>query len=91
MDLYVVCMDSTWVRDTQMFDTRGFSEEEMTYLDMSSEENINRWHDMEPCPFVGIVSADSDDEACQKAGMEYRYDPRSLFAIKVNANGGNAK
>lgn len=91
MDIYVVCMDSAWVRDTQMFDMSGLSDDEIIHSDMRSEENAGRWHDMEPYPFIGIVSAVSEDEACRKAGTKRRCDPRSLFAVKIETDGGGRK
>lgn len=91
MNVFVVCLDSYWVRDTQMFDARGLSEDELDNLDMCSEANLDRWHDTDPCPFVGIVTAASEAEACKKAGAEHGYDPRSLFGIIVTFPGGAEK
>ena len=82
MDLYVVCMDSYRVRDAQMFNTVGLSDQELLEIDPFDESMEGRWNDMEPTPFIGIVEAESESDACQKAGAEYRYDPRCLFAIK---------
>ena len=38
---------------------------------------------MDPNPFIDVVKADDQDEACKIAGEEHGYDPRTLFAIKV--------
>lgn len=82
MDLYVVCMDSYRVRDAQMFNTVGLSDQDLLELDPFDVSMENRWFDMEPTPFIGILEAESESDACKKAGAEYRYDPRCLFAIK---------
>lgn len=34
MNTYVVCMDSSWVRDSQMFDIVGLTDDELADLDM---------------------------------------------------------
>lgn len=82
MDLYIVCMDSYRVRDAQMFDTVGISDQELLEIDPFDESMEGHWHDMEPTPFIGVVEAENESDACQKAGTEYGYDSRCLFAIK---------
>lgn len=57
MNIYVVCMDSSWVRDSQMFDLVGLPDSELTELDVCGTENEGRWHDMEPTPFIAIIKA----------------------------------
>ncbi len=84
MYTYVVCMDSVWIRDTEMFDTVGLADDELTGIDMCGTENEGRWHDMEPTPFIAVIKAENGEEACQMAAVEMRYDPRCLFAIKVS-------
>lgn len=83
MDKYVVCMDSSWVRDSEMFDISGLSDDELIDIDVCSTDNEARWHDMEPIPFIAIVDAENEDEACKKAAVEHRYDARCLFAMKI--------
>ena len=34
MNTYVICMDSVWVRDSEMFDIVGLTDEELTDIDM---------------------------------------------------------
>lgn len=80
---YVVCMDSVWVRDSQMMETGDMSDEEFENIDFMSCENDDRWHDMEPMPFIAIIEATSNDEARQKAAEQKRYDKRCLFTIKI--------
>ena len=83
MELYVVCMDSYRIRDAQVFNTVGPSDQELLEIDPFDVSMENRWDEIEPTPFIGIVKAESESEACQKAGAENRYDPRCLFAIKL--------
>ena len=84
MNTYVICMDSVWVRDSEMFDIVGMTDEELTDIDMCGTDNEGRWHDMEPTPFIAVIKAESAEEACKKAATQMRYDPRCLFAIKVS-------
>lgn len=83
MDTYVVCMDSVWIRNAEMFDTVGLDVSGIGF-DMLGEEHESRWHEMEPTPFIAVVKAENEKEACKKAAVEMRYDPRCLFAIKVS-------
>ncbi len=46
MNTYVVCMDSSWVRDSQMFDIVGLTDDELADLDMCGKDKEGRWHDM---------------------------------------------
>ena len=84
MNTYVICMDSVWVRGSEMFDIVGMTDEELTDIDMCGTDNEGRWHDMEPTPFIAVIKAESKEEACKKAATQMRYDPRCLFAIKVS-------
>ncbi len=84
MNTYVICMDSVWVRDSEMFDIVCLTDEELTDIDMCGTDNEGRWHDMEPTPFIAVIKAESEEEACKKAATQMRYDPRCLFAIKVS-------
>lgn len=76
MNTYVICMDSVWVRDSEMFDIVGLTDEELTDIDMCGTDNEGRWHDMEPTPFIAVIKAESEEEACKKAATQMRYDPR---------------
>ncbi len=66
MNTYVICMDSVWVRDSEMFDIVGLTDEELTDIDMCGTDNEGRWHDMEPTPFIAVIKAESEEEACKK-------------------------
>lgn len=83
MKQYVVCMDSSYVRDAQMFDPVGLPENEMNDVDIHSETAEDHWHDMEPMPFIGIAQAHDAKEAIRKTAVQYRYDTRCLFAIEI--------
>ena len=52
MNVYVVCMDSYYVRDAQMFDPEGLSEKELNETDIFSETMEMHWHDIEVTPFM---------------------------------------
>ena len=83
MPKFVVCMDSHYVRDTQMVETSDMSDDEFENVDVHSEMMEGHWHDMDPNPFIDVVKADNQDEACKIAGEEHGYDPRTLFAIQA--------
>ena len=74
MNTYVVWMDSSWVRDSQMFDIVGLTDDELADLDMCGTDNEGRWHDMEPTPFIAVIKAENEEEACKNAAIEMRYD-----------------
>lgn len=82
-DKYVVCMNEEYVRDAQYLDTKNLSQEEFDTFDYYDCESEELWRDMNPNPFIAIVEAMSEDEACQKAAEQKRYDKRCLFAIKI--------
>ena len=83
MPKFVVCMDSHYVRDCQMVETSDMSDDEFENVDVHSEMMEGHWHDMDPNPFIDIVKADDQDEACKIAGEEHGYDSRTLFVIQV--------
>lgn len=78
---YVVCMDDYYVRDAQLLDTSNLSNTEFETI--INQETDGLWKDMEPVPFIAIIEASSEDEACQKAAAQKHYDKRCLFAIKI--------
>lgn len=82
-NIFVVCMDSSYIRDAQMFDTSGLTEEEFDEIDRYDENAEQHWHDIDPNPFIAVVRAVSEEEACERAGKETGYDPRCLYAFKA--------
>lgn len=80
---YVVCMNEDYVRDAQLLDTKNLTQEEFDDFDYTDCENEDLWVDMEPNPFIAIVEADSEKDACKIAAEQKRYDSRCLYAIKI--------
>ena len=80
---YVVCMNEEYIRDAQYLDTKNLSQDEFDEFDYYNSNNEDLWRDMEPNPFIAIVEADSEEDACQKAAEQERYDSRCLYAIKI--------
>ncbi len=80
---YVVCMDESYVRDAQVLDTSDLSDKEFNNIDFMSCDIDELWHDMEPNPFIAIIEAESEDEACKIAAEQKRYDKRCLYAVKI--------
>lgn len=78
---YVVCMDSYGVRDAQMIDVSDV--EDINDINTFSDDQDERWKDMEPNPFIAVVEAASEDDACRIAAAQYRYDHRCLYAQKI--------
>ena len=87
VNTYIVCMDSYRVRDAQMFDTKGFSDDELLQMDPFSAEMESRWFDAEVTPFVGVFDAQSEQEACEFAAKYYHYDVRVLYVLEVKTGG----
>ena len=83
MPKFVVCMNSHYVRDSQIFNTTDLNDDEFENVDPCDEMMEGHWHDMDPNPFIDVVKADDQDEACKIAGEEHGYDPRTLFAIQA--------
>lgn len=80
--IYVVCMDPAWVRDAQMYDSIHMTDDEFQSTD--PYDTTSEWIDMEPSPYIDTVTANSEQEACEKAGRENRYDARCLYAIPID-------
>lgn len=83
MPKFVVCMNSHYVRDSQMFHTTDLNDDEFENVDPYDEMMEGHWHDMEPIPFIDVVEAEDEEKACALAGEKRRYDPRTLYAIQV--------
>lgn len=85
MKLYVVCIDSHWIRDAQMLDTRDMTDDRMNDFDPFSNENNDRWYDIKPTAYIGMIVAESQTDACRMIANKYRYDHRTLYAIPADA------
>ena len=46
---------------------------------MYSADSEDKWHDMEPTPFIAVIKAESEKEACKKAASQMRYDPAACL------------
>lgn len=55
----------------------------MTKENIFSETMEMHWHDIDATPFIGVVKAISEEEACRSIANRYRYDARCLFATKI--------
>ena len=88
MDDYVVCVDSIWIRNAEIFDTEGLPDGALTDTSLLYDEydmdDDSKWHTMEPTPFVAAVKAGSEEDACEMAASQNGYDPRCLFARKIS-------
>lgn len=80
-DKYVVCINSYWVRDAQMIDVSDI--EDINDINTFADDVDKRWKDIEPNPFIAVVEASSEDDACRIAAAQYRYDHRCLYAQKI--------
>ena len=79
--VYIVCMDSSYIRDAQYFCSDILTDEEMDteYDDVFSSCQA----DMYPNAYIDTVLAENEKEACKIAGRINRYDPRVLYAFEM--------
>ena len=81
--IYVVCIIEDFVRDAQLFNPRDNDELYDTEChDIYSVENEVHWTDFTPSPFVAVVNASTEEEACLIAGAAHRYNPQMLYAFE---------
>jgi hypothetical protein len=66
-----------------MVETSDMSDDEFENVNIHDEMMEGLWRDMDPNPFIDVVKAEDQDEACRIAGEEHGYDPRTLFAIQA--------
>lgn len=79
---YVVCIDSSYIRDAQLFDSEGLSDEE--FYESANGLDVERcWCDFGPNAFVDVIYADSHERACEIAQEKHGYDKRTLYAVEV--------
>lgn len=88
MDHYVVCVDSIWIRNAEIFDTEELPDDALTdtslLYDKYDMDDDSKWHTVEPIPFVAVVKAENEEKACETAAVQNGYDPRCLFARKIS-------
>ncbi len=85
MNLYIVCMDSQWIRDAQMLDTRDMIDEQMIDFDLFSDDNC--WYDAEITAYIGMIAAASGTDAFRRIAGKYGFDHRTLYAIPTDVKG----
>ena len=79
MNTYVVCMDSSWVRDSQMFDIAGLTDDELADIDMHSADSEDRWHDMEPTPFIAVIKAENERKPVKRQAAKCAMIPAACM------------
>ena len=82
---YVVCIDESYLRDTQYFNAEDLSDEEFEESG-NGLDTENCWCDVGLNAFVDIVSAGSNEDACEIAAEKWGYDKRTMFATEVRKN-----
>ena len=81
--LYVVCVDGSYIRDAQVLDACGLSDEQWEKLvETDAFYDDARWTDTRVSAFVDCVFASSEEEACREAAIRYcGYSPHTLIAF----------
>lgn len=80
---YVVAMDERFVRNAEMLQTGGLSDDQFDNIDWGDIVDDPNWGEMEPNPLISVIQAYSQDDAIVKAGAEKRYDNRVLYAEAI--------
>lgn len=83
MSLFIVYMDSSYVRDAQYLNTSGLSDEEFEQC-MNNPGEYENWSDIEPAVYIDMVNAESEEEARRIAGEKNDCDFRILSAMEIN-------
>ena len=81
--MYIITIDSSFIRDAQYADTNGLLDSEMESIYMDSNLDY-LWKDFYPEHFLGVVEASSKEEAITKAVSVRRHDPRILKAYSID-------
>lgn len=81
---YVVCVNSSYVRDAQIYNPTVVIDEQFQEIDPFDNIDDEQWCDADIDAFVAIVTANSELEACKKAGNANDYNPKCLYAIKID-------
>lgn len=78
--MYIITIDSSFIRDAQYADTNGLLDSEMESIYMDSDLDY-LWKDFYLEHFLGVVEASSKEEAITKAVSVRKHDPRILMTI----------
>ena len=55
MNIYIVCIKSAYIRDAQVYDSSGLTDEEFQATD--PYDTTSEWIDIEPCPYIDRIVA----------------------------------
>lgn len=81
--MYIITIDSSFIRDAQYADTNDLTASEMESIYMDSDLDYI-WKDFYPEHFLGVVEASSKEEAITKAVSVRKHDPRILKAYSID-------
>ena len=81
--MYIITIDSSFIRDAQYADTNDLPASEMESIYMDSDLDY-LWKDFYPEHLLGVVEASSKEEAITKAVSVRKHDPRILKAYSIN-------
>ena len=81
--MYIITIDSSFIRDAQYADTNGLPDLEIESIYMDSDLDYI-WKDFYPEHFLGVVEASSKEEAITKAVSVRKHDPRILKTYSID-------
>lgn len=85
-NVYLVFVKDAYVRNLEIMDTDGLSNEEVDNIPEDYDPYENRWLYIEQSPYcIGWTSAPSAEEAIKKVAIASCYDPRILYAELIPA------
>lgn len=83
---YVVCIDESYLRDTQYFNSEALSDDE--FIESGNGlDTEDCWTDVGFNAFVDITKAKSAEKAIKNVAEKYGYDKRTMFAVDVSKRG----
>lgn len=80
---YVVCIDESYLRNTEYFNSEFLSDDELIEVENGLDVG-DCWVEVGLNAFIDIVVAKSEEEACEKAAEKHGYDKRTMFAVDVS-------
>ena len=81
--LYIITINSNYIRDAQYADTFGLSDSEIKEDIFLNSDLDERWIDFYPEHFLCVVESDSKENAIEMACCIKKHDPRILAAYSV--------
>lgn len=79
--IYVICIGSDYVRDTQIYQPENG--ESWDTEDLNSGAFEDNWIDTDREIFIGSIAADSVEDAIEKGAREFGYDEIILSAYEA--------